>query len=148
MPVTRVRRTLPASPDDVWAVIADPHHQPRWWPRVRRVEGVDDDRFTQVLGTQRGKGIRADFLVLEADPPRLLRWSQELDGSPFERLLSEAVTTFSLAPDGGRTELTVELRQRLRGWSRLTPFLFRGAARRQLGEALVGLELALGGVGG
>lgn len=146
MPVTRVSRMLAAPPAAVWRVLADAHHQPRWWPRVRRVEGVEAERFTQVLATQRGKGIRADFVVLEADAPRRLRWSQELEGSPFERLLRESETIFSLEPagDGASTEIVVELRQRLRGWSRFTPFLFKGAAKRQLGEALDALEQALG----
>lgn len=146
MPTTRLRRTLPAAPADVWAVLNDPYHQTRWWPRVRRIEGVDLDRFTQVLGTARGKGVRADFRILEREEEELLQWSQELEGSPFERLLDEAVTTFTLAPaaDGsGGTAIAVELRQRLRGWSRLAPFLFKGAAKRQLGEALDGLADAV-----
>jgi uncharacterized protein YndB with AHSA1/START domain len=144
VPLTRVSRTLAAPPEAVWAVLADAHHQPRWWPRVRRVEGVEEERFTQVLATERGKGIRADFRVLERDAPRRLRWTQELPGTPFERLLEEAETTFELAPrDDGATEVRAELRQRLRGWSRLVPFLFRRAAVRQLGEALEGLERAL-----
>ena len=143
MPVARASRTLAATTSDVWDVVADPHHQPRWWPRVRRVEGVEDGCFTQVLGTQRGKGIRADFVVLEAEPPHRLRWRQELEGSPFERLLTESETTFTLAPAGEGTEVAVELRQRLRGWSRFAPFLFKSAARRQLGEALEGLERAV-----
>lgn len=126
-------------------MLGDPWHQARWWPRVRRIEAVDDDRFTQVLGTTRGRGVRADFRVLERTAPRLLRWEQELTGTPFERLLAEAVTAIELQPaDAGggaaSTTVTIELRQKLRGWSRLVPFLFRGAARRQLGEALEGLE--------
>jgi uncharacterized protein YndB with AHSA1/START domain len=146
VPVTRVSRTLAASPEAVWAVLADPYHQARWWPRVRRVEGVEEDRFTQVLATERGKGVRADFRVLEVAPPRLLRWTQELAGSPFERLLEEAETSVELAPAGGGvTSVTIELRQRLRGWSRLVPFLFRRAARRQLDEALDGLDRVLVG---
>lgn len=127
-------------------MLADPWHQARWWPRVVRMEGVDDDgRFTQVLGTARGRGVRADFRVVETVAPRLLRWEQELAGSPFERLLGEAVTAISLEPaDGGAgTRVTIEVRQRLLGWSRLTPFLFRRAARRQMGEALAGLDAAL-----
>jgi uncharacterized protein YndB with AHSA1/START domain len=146
MPTTRLQRTLPAAPAAVWRVLDDPYQQQRWWPRVRRIEDVDLDRFTQVLGTQRGKGVRADFAILQREEERLLQWAQELEGSPFERLLEEAVTTFTLARagdgdgDGGATSVTVELRQRLRGWSRLAPFLFKGAAKRQLGEALDGLE--------
>ncbi len=137
----RVSRTLAASPETVWAVVADPWHQARWWPRVVRMEAVDDERFTQVLGTARGRGVRADFRVLEVDAPRRMRWEQELEGTPFERLLVEAVTAVELTPaDGGATTVAIELRQQLHGWSRLVPFLFRGAARRQLGEALDGLE--------
>lgn len=149
MPTTRVSRSLPAPPEAVWAVVGDPWHQARWWPRVRRVEDVADGHFTQVLATDRGKGVRADFRLLEADSPRLLRWEQQLEGTPFERLLTEAETAISLAPaDGGpATRVEIELRQRLRGWSRLVPFLFRRAARRQLEEALEGLERAVVGAG-
>ena len=68
MPTTRVSRTLAASPEAVWEVVADPWHQTRWWPRVVRMEAVEDDCFTQVLGTARGRGVRADFRVLETQP--------------------------------------------------------------------------------
>lgn len=147
MPTTRVSRTLAAPAAAVWDVVADPWHQARWWPRVVRMEAVRDGRFTQVLGTARGRGVRADFRIVETQPPRLLRWEQELPGTPFERLLAEALTTVELVPEDGRadaTTVTIELRQRLHGWSRLVPFLFRRAARRQLAEALAGLERAIG----
>jgi len=142
VPTTRVSRTLAASPEAVWAVLADPWHQTRWWPRVVRMEAVEEGSFTQVLGTARGRGIRADFRMLETEPLRRLRWEQQLEGTPFERLLAEAVTAVELAPaDGGEaTSVTIELRQQLLGWSRLTPFLFKRAARRQLTEALEGLD--------
>ncbi|HET6448100.1 MAG TPA: SRPBCC domain-containing protein [Conexibacter sp.] len=147
MPTTRVSRTLAAPPQAVWEVVADPWHQARWWPRVVRMEAVEDGHFTQVLGTARGRGVRADFCVLETQEPRLLRWEQQLEGTPFERLLAEAETTIELAraDDGTATTVTIELRQRLLGWSRLAPFLFKRAARRQLGEALAGLDAAVVG---
>jgi uncharacterized protein YndB with AHSA1/START domain len=147
VPTTRVSRSLEVPPEAVWAVVVDPWHQARWWPRVRRVEAVEDGRFTQVLATERGKGVRADFRLVETDPRRLLRWEQELEGTPFERLLTEAVTTVSLVAAGdAATTVTIELRQRLRGWSRLVPFLFKRAARRQLDEALAGLaQVVVGG---
>jgi len=138
---------LAAPPGDVWELLANPWQQVRWWPRVVRMEDVTDDRFTQVLGTARGKGIRADFRVLERAEPRLLRWEQELPGTPFERILSEAVTTVELAPAAGEdasgTAVAIELRQQLHGWSRLVPFLFRRAARRQLRDALAALDEVL-----
>ena len=141
MPTTRVSRTLAASPDAVWAVLADPWHQARWWPRVVRMEAVEQERFTQVLGTAAGRGVRADYRVLEREELRRLTWEHELAGTPFQRLLAEAVTTVELASaDGGATTVTIELRQRLLGWSRLAPFLFKRAARRQLAEALAALD--------
>jgi uncharacterized protein YndB with AHSA1/START domain len=145
VPTTRVSRTLTAPPQAVWDVVSDPWHQVRWWPRVVRMEAVEDGRFTQVLGTARGRGVRADFRVVEALAPRLLRWEQELEGSPFQRLLAEAVTAIALEPADGdaATNVTIELRQRLLGWSRLAPFLFKRAARRQLADALAGLDAAV-----
>jgi len=148
VPTTRVSRTLAAPPGAVWEVVADPWHQARWWPRVVRMEAVEDGRFTQVLGTARGRGVRADFRIVEISAPRLLRWEQELAGTPFERLLADAQTVVELAPmhDGEATVVSIELRQRLHGWSRLAPWQFRRAARRQLTEALEGLERAVVGV--
>lgn len=149
MPLTRVTRTLAAPPERVWRVLADPHQQPRWFPRVRRVEAVDSSGWTQVMQTAKGRGVRADFRLLEEVRPSRLVWSQEVEGTPFGRILAEAQTTFVLSPGGdvnarsGSTELVVELRQRLKGWARFAPFLFRGAARRQLDEALDGLERAI-----
>ena len=141
MPRTRVSRTLAVPPAAVWEVVADPWHQARWWPRVRRMEDVTAEHFTQVLATERGKGVRADFRLLEREDPRLLRWTQQLEGTPFERLLVEAETIVELAADGDvGTVVTIELRQRLRGWSRLAPFLFRRAARQQLTDALASLD--------
>jgi uncharacterized protein YndB with AHSA1/START domain len=146
VPTTRVSRTLAASPETVWSVVADPWHQARWWPRVVRMEAVEGGCFTQVLGTARGRGVRADFRLLETEPPRRVCWEQQLEGTPFERLLAEAVTAVELAPaDGDATSVTIELRQQLLGWSRLVPFLFKRAARRQLAEALAGLDQAVVG---
>ena len=49
--------------DDVWQVVRDPYHLPRWWPRVQRVEGVTDEHFTEVL-TRSDEG---GYLIAAAD---------------------------------------------------------------------------------
>ena len=49
MPVTENHRTLPASQQDLWQIVSDPHHMPRWWPGVKRMEDVSEDRWTQVF---------------------------------------------------------------------------------------------------
>ena len=69
MPTTRRSLHVTSEPDAVWKVVADPHHLPRWWPRVARMEGVDDDRFTEVLLTKKGRPVRADFRLVDSVAP-------------------------------------------------------------------------------
>lgn len=144
MPTTRRTRTLGAEQSDIWRVIEDPHQMARWWPDVKRMEGVEDDRWTQVLMTNRGRPVRADFHLLESEPPARRRWEQEVVGTPFERVLSEAITEVALEPVEGGTLVSLELRQRLRGSARGGGFLVRRATRRKLDEALDGLARICG----
>lgn len=147
MPTTRRSRTLPVPSDEVWRVVADPHHMPRWWPLVKRMEGVSDDEFTQVLSTRKGRSVRADFRVLASEPPgsgdgpagRRV-WEQETVGTPFERVLGEAITEVVVEPADGATRVTITLTQRLKGYSRTGGFLLRRATRSRLSEALEALE--------
>ena len=140
MPTTRRSRTIAATPEQVWRTVCDPHHLPRWWPRVQRVEAVDSERFTEVLATEKGRSVRADFRVLESRAPEVRRFRQEVEGSPFERLLRSAETAIRLTPDGaGGTRVTVEMRQRLRGAGVLGGFMVRRATRRVADEALESL---------
>jgi uncharacterized protein YndB with AHSA1/START domain len=140
VPTTRRSRTLAASPEDVWRVAGDPHHLPRWWPRVTRVEGVRGGHFTEVLTTDQGRSVRADFVVVEERAGELCAWEQEVAGSPFERLLAFARTEVRLVPEGSGTRVTLEVRQRMRGTARVGGFMVRRATRRILDGALDGLE--------
>ena len=141
MPTTRRSRLVDAPPDRVWRVVGDVHHMPRWWPKVRRVEGVSGDRFTQVMRTEKGKDVRADFHVVEEDPPRLLRYEQDLEGTPFEGFLRESATDIEAEPSGDGTKVTITTRHKLRGISRIGGgSLLKRATRKQLDEALAALE--------
>lgn len=141
MPTVKRSRVLKAPPEQVWRVLGDPHHQPRWWPKVRRVESVSDGRFTQVMRTQKGKDIRADFRILEEEPPRLLRWAQDVEGTPFEGFLRESGTAIEAEPEAGGTRVTITTRHKLRGISRIGGgTMLRRATRKQLDEALDALE--------
>ncbi|MFI5010326.1 MAG: SRPBCC domain-containing protein [Solirubrobacterales bacterium] len=148
MHTTRRSRTVGFSAEELWPVVSDPHHLPRWWPRVERVESVEGGAFTEVLKTAKGKLVRADFTVVELDASaRRLTWSQQIEDSPFARLLESAETGVQLNPEGSRTEVTIELRQELaRGrvgsWfhPRLGSHLVQRAAAATLEEALDGLE--------
>jgi len=152
MPTARRSRTVPVSPQQVWEVIADPHHMPRWWPDVKRMEGVEADRWTQVFTTKKGRPVRMDFNLLRSeppgpggDPPGRRVWEQDIAGTPFERVLGEAVTEILLEPADHSTRVTIALSQKLRGYSRTGGFLLRRATRAKLDEALRGLERILTG---
>jgi uncharacterized protein YndB with AHSA1/START domain len=142
MPTARRSRIIAAPVEELWEVIGDPHHLPRWWPRVTRVEDVEGNAFTEVMRTAKGKLVRADFQLVESDErARSLKWEQRLAGTPFGRLLSSAETSVSLEDAGGATSVTIELRQTLTGFfPRFGGYMVRRAAAATIDEALDGLE--------
>jgi uncharacterized protein YndB with AHSA1/START domain len=140
MPTARRSRTVAAPPERVWEIVGDPHHLPRWWPRVTRVEAVTDEHFTEVLATQDGRSLRADFRVLESRAPERRLWEQELEGTPFERVFAAASTEVKLDAYEGGTRVTLVVRQQVRGSARLGGFMVRRATGRVLEEALDSLE--------
>jgi carbon monoxide dehydrogenase subunit G len=146
MPTTQRERTIAADQRRVWEVIEDPHHMPRWWPGVKRMEGVDGDRFTQVFFTKRGRPVRMDFHLVFSEAPWRRVWEQEVAGTPFERVLGQSVTEILLEPAGdGATQVTLAQSQKLKGYSRTGGFLLRRATRKRLDEALEGLDRICGG---
>jgi uncharacterized protein YndB with AHSA1/START domain len=144
-------RVLAAPVAEVWKVIEDPHQMPRWWPGVERMEGVEDDRFTQVFKTRRRRTVRADFRLLASEPPGgeyasgHCAWEQDVVGTPFERVLAKSITEIVVepGPDGG-TQVTLAQRQKLRGYSKTGAWAMRSATAKRLDQALEGLARALG----
>jgi uncharacterized protein YndB with AHSA1/START domain len=143
--VVRRERVVSGAPDDVWRIVSDPARLTAWWPGVSRVEDASRQAWTTVLVSPKGKSVRADYSLVHALEPELLRWKQEVEESPFERLLSSASTEIALKPEpSGGTRVRLTLDQRPRGWARFSPFQLRAAARRQAEEALAGLAELLG----
>lgn len=144
MPTTRVRRTVASPPAKVWTVVGDAHQLPRWWPRAVRVERVTPKAFTLVLRAKQGREVRADQHVLASSRPRRRAWALAIPGTPFERIFALNEVDIGLDPaEGDGTRVTIELRQRMTGAARLGGLLVRRSARRQLREALDGLERLL-----
>ncbi len=139
--ITRRTRTLAAPRENVWAIVADPYHLPRWWPKVERVEGVTDEGWTTVLRAERSRRmLRADYTLTAAEPPRLRAWKQEIEGTPFEGVVSLVALRLELEETGpAETTATLTLDQRMRGMSRLGGPMAKSAARSQLDAALAGL---------
>jgi uncharacterized protein YndB with AHSA1/START domain len=133
--------------DRVWDLVSDPHNLPRWWPRTIRVEDVRGHgkrtRWTQVLETEAGKGIRADYRCTRSTEGSRIAWEQDVAGTPFDRIVREASVAVELHPADGGTEISLTHERRLRGLSRLGSPMMRRAAKRELIEAIDGLERAL-----
>jgi len=141
------KRTVSASREDVWQLVADPYSLPRWWPRVMRVEGVEGEgqsaQWTKVLGTSEGRSVRADFHCTAAVEPDRFSWEQDIEGTPFERHLKHYAVEASLVEAGSGTEVTLAASQTLRGLSRLGSPMMRRGQGGLLEEALDALEGAL-----
>jgi uncharacterized protein YndB with AHSA1/START domain len=151
MPRVSRKRVIAAPRERVWALVSDPHHLPRWWPRtvrvedVRRVPGGRRSRWTTVLGTERGSGVRADYRCTSAAAGERYAWEQDIEGTPFEKILRSAALEIHLQGRNERTVVTLAGSERLRGLSRLGSPMMRRAMGRRLDEALDGIERALVG---
>jgi len=145
--VTRTR-TIAASVDEVWRLVSDPYSLPRWWPRTSRVENVVGEgrrtRWTKVLGTAEGRGVRADFRCLSSAEGERYVWEQELEGTPFERHLKALRVEIGMRERDGGAEVSLTEEQSLKGMSKLGSPLMRRARGDVLDEALDGIERALG----
>jgi uncharacterized protein YndB with AHSA1/START domain len=146
--VTRTR-TVEAPVGDVWKLVSDPYSLPRWWPRTGRVESVEGSggrrtRWTKVLETAEGRGVRADFRCISSAEGERYVWEQELEGTPFERHLKASRVEVGLREKGGGTEVKLAAVQSLKGMSRLGSPLMRRGQGAILNEALDGIERALG----
>ncbi len=140
--IVRRSRTLAAAPEAVWRVVADPRSLARWWPRVERVKSVSDDGWTTVLRSERGRALRADWRLEASEAGQRRAWAQELDGTPFEKVLHHRRVEVRVEPAGEGARVTIELRQRGRRMARFGSFMLRRAARKELDGALDGLSRA------
>ena len=148
------RRVIEAPPSEVWSLVSDPHSLPRWWPNTERVEDVERtpagkrSRWTKVLRTKGGRGVRADFRCTGSTEESRFAWEQEIAGTPFERHLSSSEVEIVLEPGQEGTEVRITSRHALKGLSRLgSPMLSRGQGTI-LAQALDGIQRALEGPGG
>jgi uncharacterized protein YndB with AHSA1/START domain len=143
------RRAIAAAPAEVWSLISDPYSLPRWYPRAVRVENVSGPKggrrgqWTTVLETADRRGVRADFRCISSAENERYVWEQDLEGSPFGKILRSSVLEIGIEPADGRTEVRLTSIQKLRGMSRFGSPMMRRATGRNLDEALDGIEMAL-----
>jgi uncharacterized protein YndB with AHSA1/START domain len=144
MPTVVRSRTIAAPREQVWELVSDPYHLPRWWPTVQRVEDVSDDAWTTVATSSRGRAVRFDWSRVYIEPPERIVWRQELAQTPFERFLRESVTGVILQAAGDATEVELRIVRKLRGLARFGGGVqMRWAIRSELDGALDQLETVM-----
>jgi uncharacterized protein YndB with AHSA1/START domain len=150
MPKAKRSRVITADRRTVWELVSDPYHRARWWPKVTRVEDVQEPtpgsarQWTDVLTTASGKGVRAQFRCLWSRELEGYAWEQQIEETPFAKVLKSSSVSVGLEDRDDGTCVTIEADQQLRGMSRLGGFMLRRATAAQLDEALAGLEQAVG----
>jgi uncharacterized protein YndB with AHSA1/START domain len=150
MPTVTRSRVIDAPVEKVWELVSDPYNMPRWWPRCVRVEdvaggaGARRTRWTVVMQTEKGRSVRADYRCVSAAENERFAWEQEIEGTPFERILRSSSVRIELErADGARAHVSVRAEQRLRGMSRLGSPMMRTGTARNLDAAIDGIEAAL-----
>jgi hypothetical protein len=112
--------------------------------RVESVEGEGlDARWTKVLGTAEGRGVRADFRCVGLVEGERFGWEQEIEGTPFQRHLRRYRIEVALDDEGEATVVSLTANQTLRGLSRLGSLMMRRGQGAMLEEALDGVDRAL-----
>ena len=100
---------IAASPEDIWAVLADLDNYPRWNPFIPRIAGTlaPGERLEVRLAPPGGGGMTFRPTVLVATPGRELRWLGRL----LVRGLFDGEHRFTLEPIGaGRVRFVQEER--------------------------------------
>lgn len=125
-----VSRTMPASPELVWAVISDPRrHVATLPPSVSQVEVTDSGEIACLVSAMgKSEHMRVRRTVLE--PPRRLV-EERVDGT------REGRTEFLIEPEGDGSRVTVTAEIAL---PRLVAGLARGHVEQGLKQQLAGLE--------
>ena len=122
--MTTTVRTIEASPQQVWDVLADGWLYPLWVVGATRMRAVEDAWPKEGSRIHHSAGVwplivNDETVVLAAEPPTLLRLRAR--GWP----LGEADVTIALAPDGAHTRVSID-EDAVEGPGALVPKLVRG----------------------
>ena len=133
-------RTVPAPPDRVWPLVADPDQLPRWFGFAERVEVLEGEGVGQRRrqhGHWGSKPSEVDQEITAFQPPQRLAWrhlAERLDGRPAPRFAASTDFSIELAPEGAGTR--VRLRSVQAPASRPRGLVMRAFGRRELAGTL------------
>ena len=134
-------RTIPAAPDEIWALLDDPARLGEWLAFADRgelLEGEGVGRRQRMHGHWGRRRSEIDQVVVEHDPPRRLAWRHEaerLDGRPAPRFAASTLFSMTLEPEGARAT-RVSLRSQQEPASVLRGLVIRLFGRREVAGKL------------
>ena len=133
-------RMVPAPPETVWPLVADPEQLPRWFGFAERVEVLEGEGAGQ-LRRQHGhwgkKPSEVDQELTAFDPPRRLAWrhlAERLNGKPAPRFAASTNFAIDLIPEDGGTRVRLSSAQVPA--SRPRGLVMRAFGRRELERTL------------
>jgi uncharacterized protein YndB with AHSA1/START domain len=133
-------RAVPAPPERVWPLVADPQELPRWFGFAERVEVLEGEGVGQ-RRRQHGhwgkKASEVDQELTAFEPGRRLAWrhlAERLDGKPAPRFAASTDFSIELAPEDGGTRVRLRSAQVPAG--RLRGLVMRAFGRRELAGTL------------
>jgi uncharacterized protein YndB with AHSA1/START domain len=136
----QARTEVPASPEEVWAVISDPTTYPDWLVGAQRIRGVDPSfpepgsEFRHSVGATEGATVDDRTEATRADPPH--RLGLEVHAGPFRADVELLVLP---SPKGSE----IRFSERPKGaWLAVTPVL-RPVLHARNAESLRRLERRL-----
>jgi len=146
-------RTVAASPERVWPLVAEPDELPRWFGFAERVEVLEGEGVGQRRrqhGHWGSKPSEVDQEITAFEPPHRLAWrhvAERLDGKPAPRFAASTDFSIELAPAGADTR--VRLRSVQVPASRSRGAVMRAFGRREIAgrleESLDALAQAIAG---
>jgi carbon monoxide dehydrogenase subunit G len=136
------RGEIAASPERIFAFLAEVENLPAWQPGVTAARRITDGPMaigsvarvtTQVMG----QTVEADVRVIELESPRHLAFETEVSNV---RVVA-SVGVGAIGPD--RSEVAVRLQVEASGFTRFMEPMIAGAAEKELAGAIDSLRAAL-----
>jgi uncharacterized protein YndB with AHSA1/START domain len=133
-------KTVPAPPETVWPLVADPEQLPRWFGFAERVEVLEGEGAGQRRrqhGHWGSKPSEVDQELTAFEPPRRLAWrhlAERLNGKPAPRFAASTDFSIELIPEDGGTRVRLSSAQVPA--SRLRGLVMRAFGRRELERTL------------
>lgn len=145
MPTVTRKKTVVATPEQVYDLISDPARLPEWWPRVVRVEhiagrsGTERTRWTCVLAADSGRMLRLDYRCSGATRPGRYEWEHELEGTPYESHLARQSVEARITAAAEGSEIALTTVNALKGTAKIAGFSMKKGQRELLDTALESL---------